>query len=61
MKNTSNSYLKTLIGYINDQTQEMYKLDVDRQKLLGSFIDYQYRGSCSKTVLEIGETGAMHS
>ena len=27
--------LKTLVGYINDQTQEMYKLDVDRQKLLG--------------------------
>ena len=35
MKNTSNSLLKTLIGYINDQTQEMHKLDVDRQKLLG--------------------------
>ena len=36
MKNTSNSYLKLLLhGYINDQTQEMYKFDVDRQKLLG--------------------------
>ena len=35
MKNTSNSYIKALVGYINDQTQEMYKLDVDRQKLLG--------------------------
>ena len=52
MKNTSNSYLKLLLGTSMIKHRKCTSLLLI-DKAVGSFIDYQYRGSCSKQYLKL--------